>query len=78
MSLNLIKHQRPDINKIYLYIKDLFESKYQLLINGREKVGTEILKNLKAFVDYSQILDDVYENMEDYNPKKEKEKVNSL
>ena len=49
-----------------------------MLINGREKVGTEILKNLKAFVDYSQILDDVYENMEDYNPKKEKEKVNSL
>ena len=36
--LNLIKHQRPDIDKIYLYVKDLFESKYQLLINGGEKV----------------------------------------
>ena len=36
--LNLIKHQRPDIDKIYLYVKDPFESKYQLLINGREKV----------------------------------------
>ena len=27
--LNLIKHQRPEIDKIYLYVKDLFESKYQ-------------------------------------------------
>ena len=36
--LNLIKHQRPDIDKIYLYVKDLFESKYHLLINGGEKV----------------------------------------
>ena len=37
---NLIKHQRPDIDSIYLYIKDPFESKYQLLINGREKIGS--------------------------------------
>ena len=36
--LNLIKQQRPYIDKIYLYVKDPFESKYQLLINGREKV----------------------------------------
>ena len=36
--LNVIKHQRPDIDKICLYVKDLLESKYRLLINGREKV----------------------------------------
>ena len=34
--LNVIKHQQPDTDIIYLYIKDSFESKYQLLINGRE------------------------------------------
>ena len=51
-----------------LYAKDPLESKYQLLINGREKVGNEILKNPKAFINYSQIIDDVYENLEDYNP----------
>ena len=45
LLLSLIKHQRPDIDKIYLYIKDPFESKYQLRINGREKVEIEILKN---------------------------------
>ena len=67
MLLNLIKHQRPDIDKIYLYVKDPFESKYQLLINGREKVGNLKLKKSKAFIDYSQTIDDVYENVEDYN-----------
>ena len=36
--LNLIKHQRPDTDKIYLYVKDQFESKHQLLIHGREQV----------------------------------------
>ena len=63
--LNLIKHQRPDIDKIYLYIKDSFESKYQLLITGGEKVGIKKLKNPKAFTDYSQTNDNVCENLED-------------
>ena len=36
--LNLIKDQRPDIDKIYLYVKDPFESKYQLLITGKETI----------------------------------------
>ena len=67
MFLNLRKHQRPDIDKIFLYVKDQFESKYQLFINGREKVGIEKLKNPKAFIDYSQTVDDVYETLEDYN-----------
>ena len=35
--LNLIKNQRPDIDKIYLYVKDQFESIHQLLISGRKK-----------------------------------------
>ena len=45
--LNLIKHQQSDIDKIYLFVKDPLESKYQLLIIGREKVGTKELKNQK-------------------------------
>ena len=51
--MNLTKHQQPDIYKIYFYVKDPFESKYQLLINGREKVGIRTPKNQKAFIDYS-------------------------
>ena len=65
--LNLIQHQKPDIDKIYLYVKDPFESKYQLLINGREKVGIENLKNSKEFIDYSQKIN-IYDILEDYNP----------
>ena len=74
--LNLIKHQRLDIDKIYLYVKDPFESKYQLLIIGREKVGIKTLKNPKVFIDYLQTMDYVYKNLEDYNPTKES--VNSV
>ena len=55
--MNLIKHQPTDIDKIYLYVKDTFESKYQLLINEREKVGIENSKHPKAFTDYSQTID---------------------
>ena len=54
--MKLIKHWWPDIDKIYLYVKDPFESKYQLLINGREKVRIKNLKYPKAFIDYSQQL----------------------
>ena len=53
-----------------MYAKDPFKSKYQVLINRREKVGIKKLKNPKAFIDYSQAIDDVYEDLEDYNPTK--------
>ena len=66
--LNLIKHQRPYVDKIYLSAKDPLESKYQLLINWRKKAGIKHEKSLKAFIDYSQTIDEVYENLEDYNP----------
>ena len=36
--LNLINNQ-PDIDKIYLYAKDPYEAKYQLLINKKESIG---------------------------------------
>ena len=35
---NLICHQ-PDTDKIYLYAKDPYEAKYQLLINKKESTG---------------------------------------
>ena len=41
--LNLVKHQRSDIDKVYLYVKDPFDTKYQLFINRREKVGIKKL-----------------------------------
>ena len=71
MLMNLMEHQQLDIHKIYLYAKDPFESKYQLLINGREKVGIIESKHSNKFIDYSQTIDDVYENAK-YNPTKKK------
>ena len=70
--MNVIKHQQLDIDKIYLYAKDPLESKYQLHINGREKVEIWNLKNPSAFIDYSQKIDDVYENLEYHNPTKKR------
>ena len=61
-----------DTGKIYLFVKDPFESKYQILINQREKVAIKNLKNSKVFIDYSQTMDDVYENLEDFNPTKKR------
>ena len=70
--MKLIKHQQPDVDKIYLYVKDPLESEYKLLIDGRENKDLKILKNPKAFIDYSQTINDLYENLEDYNPTKKR------
>ena len=71
--LNLMENQQQDLDKIYLYVKDPFESKYQLLIIGREKVGIKKSKYPKSFAGYSQTIADVYENLEDYIPAKERD-----
>ena len=64
--LNLIDNQ-PDIGKIYLYAKDPYETKYQYLINKHEKVGLDHFNDPKAF-EYANDMQDVYKNIEDYNP----------
>ena len=64
--LNLINNQ-PDIDKIYLYAKDLYEAKYQFLINKREKVGINHYDEPKAFIEYSNDMQDVHKNIEEYN-----------
>ena len=58
--LNLIKEQDSDslIGKIYLYAKDLNESKYQFLIEKREDVEIKHLNDSTAFIEYSQCMDD--------------------
>ena len=70
LLLNLIEKQ-PDIDKIYLYVKDPYEPKYQYLINKRQGVGINHFNDPKAFIDYSNDMHDVYENIDDYNPDKE-------
>ena len=69
--LNLINNQ-PDIDKIYLYAKDPYEAKYQYLINKRQKVGLDHFKDAKAFMEYSNDMEDAYKNIENYNPGKKR------
>ena len=69
--LNLINEQR-DIDKIYLYAKDLSESKYEHLIKNLENAGIKHLNDSKSFIDCSNAMDDVYENIDLYKPNRKK------
>ena len=72
--LNSIQKDNNIIDKIYLYAKDLEEPRYQFLIEKREKAGLKNLYHVNAFIQTSSTIDDIYENIEDYN-KKRKRKV---
>ena len=69
--LDLIKEQ-DDIDKIYLYAKDLSESKYKFLIKKREDVGTNHFNDPNAFIECSNTMDDAYTNINDYNPSRKR------
>ena len=69
--LNLIKEQ-SDIDKIYLYAKDLSEPKYEFLIKKREDAGIKHLNDSKAFIESSNTMDDVYENIDECNPNRQR------
>ena len=58
------------LTKIYLYVKDPYEAKYQLIINKRESTDLKYLNDSKAFIEYSNDLDDIYKNIEEYNSNK--------
>ena len=69
--LNLIEKQE-DIDKLSLYAKDPYEEKYQYLIKIRKKVGLEHFNDPKAFIQYSNDMQDVYKNIDEYNIDKER------
>ena len=51
-----------------MYARDLSEPKYEYLIKKREDAGIKHLNNPNAFIECSNTMDDVYENIHDYNP----------
>ena len=57
-----------------MYTKDSNEAKHQLLIYKREGTGLKYLNDLKAFIEYSNDMDDIYKDIEEYNPNKKNEK----
>ena len=69
--INVINEQN-NIDKIYLYARDLNEPKYEYLIKKREGAGIKHLNNPNAFIECSNTIDDIYENINDYNPVRKK------
>ena len=55
-----------------MYTKDPYEAKYQYLINLRGKVGLEHYNDPKAFIEYSNDMQDAYKNIDEYNIDKER------
>ena len=70
-SLNLINTQ-PDIDKMYLYAKDPYESKYQFLIKKGKSIGLKHFDDPKAFIEYSNDMQGVYKNIDEHNVDKER------
>ena len=69
--LNL-KNERKDIDKIYLYAKDLSESKHEYLIKNRENAGIKHVNDSNTFIEYSNTMDGVYNNIDNYNPSRKR------
>ena len=69
--INLINEQ-GDIDKIYLHAKDLSKPKYEFLIKKRENTGIKHVNDSNAFIECSNTMDDVNENIDEYNPNRKR------
>ena len=69
--LHLINNLHP-IDKIYLYAKDINKPKYEYLINKREQAGIKNLNDPKAFIEYSDDMDAVLDDINNYNNNRDK------
>ena len=69
--LHLINNLYP-IDKIYLYAKDIHEPKYEYLINKIEQAGIKNLEDPKVFIEYSDDMDDVLDDINNYNKNRDK------
>ena len=65
--LNLI-NEKDDIDKTYLYAKDLSETKHEFLTKKRENAGRKHFSDPNTFIECSNTMGDVHENIDDYNP----------
>ena len=59
---NLVGCHQILIN-IFLYAKDLYEAKYQFLINKQEGLGLDEFNDFRAFIEYSNDMDNAYGNI---------------
>ena len=68
--INLIENQ-PDIDKNIFVRKRSISSKISNLINKREGVAINHFKDHQAFIEYSNVMRNIYKNINHYNPNKE-------
>ena len=69
--LHLINNLNPS-DKIYFYAKGIHEPKYEYLINKREQAGIKNLNDPKAFIEYSDDMDYVLDDINNYNKNRDK------
>ena len=69
--ITLLKGQQPDNDKIYFHPKDPYDAKCQLLIDKRG-AGLKHYNDSKAFIEYSNDMDEIYEIIEEYKANKER------
>ena len=60
------------IDKNYLYAKEPYKAKYQLLIRKRESIVLNRSNDSKSFMEYSNDMCDIYKNIEENNPNKKR------
>ena len=59
---------------MYLYAKDAYDAKCQFLINKRESTSLKHFNDFKAFIEYSNDMNDIYENIEVFNSSKNRKR----
>ena len=69
--VHLINNLHP-IDRIYLYVKDIHEPKYEYLINKREQAGIKNLNDPNAFIEYLDDMNDVLDDINNYNKNRDK------
>ena len=71
-ALHNLINQQDDIDKIYLYAKDLRESKYVFFIKKHKNVGIKHLNNPNSLTKCFNLMDDIYESINNYNPNRKR------
>ena len=69
--LHLINNLYP-IDKIYLYAKDIGEKKVQIFNKQKRTSRIKNVNDSKAFIEYSDDMDDVLDDINNYNKNRDK------
>ena len=69
-------HSALVIDKTHLYTKNLSAPKYEYLIKKHKDAGIRHVNDPNAFIVYSNTMENVYKDIDNYNPKRNKQGLN--